>query len=43
MRPAFAIRKKVVRMKNNDFITVTGWMFSLLSLLLAVYALGKSM
>ena len=30
-------------MKNNDFITVTGWVFSLLSLLLAVYALGKSM
>ena len=43
MRPAFAIRKKVVRMKNNDFITVTGWVFSLLSLLLAVYALGKGM
>ena len=30
-------------MKNNDFLTVTGWVFSLLSLLLAVYALGKSM
>lgn len=29
-------------MKNNDFITVTGWVFSLLSLLLAVYMLGKS-
>lgn len=29
-------------MKNNDFITVTGWVFSLLSLLLAVYLLGKS-
>lgn len=28
-------------MKNNDFITVTGWVFSLLSLLLAVYMLGK--
>lgn len=28
-------------MKNNDFITVTGWVFSLLSLLLAVYTLGK--
>ena len=28
-------------MKNNDFLTVTGWVFSLLSLLLAVYALGK--
>ena len=30
-------------MKNNDFITVTGWVFSLLSLLLAVYVLGKGM
>lgn len=28
-------------MKNNDFITVTGWVFSLFSLLLAVYMLGK--
>ena len=28
-------------MKNDDFITVTGWVFSLLSLLLAVYMLGK--
>ena len=28
-------------MKNNDFIAVTGWVFSLLSLLLAVYMLGK--
>ncbi len=28
-------------MKNNDFITITGWVFSLLSLLLAVYMLGK--
>lgn len=28
-------------MKNNDFITVTGRVFSLLSLLLAVYMLGK--
>ena len=37
----FRIRKKVSRMKNNDFITVTGWVFSLLSLLLAVYLLGK--
>ena len=38
-----AMRKKVVRMKNNDFLTVTGWVFSLLALLLAVYALGKGM
>jgi len=28
-------------MKNNDFITITGWEFSQLSLLLAVYMLGK--
>ena len=28
-------------MKNNDFLTVTGWVFSLLSLLLAVYLLGR--
>ena len=38
----FRTRKKVSRMKNNDVITVTGWVFSLLSLLLAVYLLGKS-
>ena len=37
----FRIRKKVSRMKNNDFITISGWVFSLLSLLLAVYLLGK--
>lgn len=30
-------------MKNNDFITITGWVFSLLSLLLAVYMLGKGL
>ena len=30
-------------MKNNDFLTVTGWVFSLVSRLLAVYALGKGM
>jgi len=30
-------------MKNNDFITISGWLFSLLSLLLAVYMLGKGM
>lgn len=28
-------------MKNNDFITISGWVFSLISLLLAVYMLGK--
>jgi len=30
-------------MKNNDFIVLSGWIFSLLSLLLAIYLLGKSM
>ena len=30
-------------MKNNDFLAITGWVFSLLSLLLAVYSLGKIM
>ena len=30
-------------MKNNDFLTVTGWVFSLLSLLIAVYTLGKGL
>ena len=28
-------------MKDKDFIALTGWMFSLLSLLIAVYMLGK--
>ena len=28
-------------MKNNDFICLSGWLFSLLSLLIAVYMLGK--
>lgn len=28
-------------MKNDDFISLTGWLFSLLSLLIAVYLLGK--
>ena len=30
-------------MKNNDFISLTGWLFSLVSLLIAFYMLGKSM
>ena len=30
-------------MKNNDFLAVTGWVFSLLSLLIAVYMLGKGL
>lgn len=28
-------------MKNNDFINLSAWLFSLLSLLIAVYMLGK--
>ena len=28
-------------MKDNDFITITGWVFSLFSLLIAIYTLGK--
>lgn len=30
-------------MKGNDFISLTGWMFSLVSLLIAFYMLGKGM
>ena len=41
--PAFAHTKEGNTMKNNDFITVTGWMFSLLSLMIAVYMLGKGL
>ena len=29
-------------MKKDDFISLTGWMFSLISLLIAFYLLGKS-
>lgn len=28
-------------MKDNEFIAISGWMFSLISLLIAVYMLGK--
>ena len=28
-------------MKNNDFINLSAWLFSLPSLLIAVYLLGK--
>ena len=28
-------------MKNNDFINLSAWLFSLISLLIAVYMLGK--
>lgn len=30
-------------MKDNDFISLTGWLFSLISLLIAFYMLGKGM
>lgn len=30
-------------MKNNDFLAITGWVFSLLSLMIAVYMLGKGL
>ncbi len=30
-----------MHMKNSDFISLTGWVFSLISLLIAVYMLGK--
>jgi len=29
-------------MKNDDFINLTGWIFSLISLLITFYMLGKS-
>lgn len=32
-----------MHMKNNDFISLTGWLFSLVSLLIAFYMLGKGM
>lgn len=40
--PAFANTKEGGCMKDHDFLTVTGWVFSLISLLIAVYMLGKS-
>ena len=39
--PAFCNTKEGGCMKKDDFITITGWVFSLLSLLIAVYSLGK--
>lgn len=30
-------------MKNSDFLAITGWAFSLISLLVAFYMLGKGM
>lgn len=41
--PAFVNTKEGGCMKDGDFLTVTGWVFSLLSLLIAVYMLGKGM
>ena len=41
MAPAFVHTKEGDHMKNSDFLAVTGWVFSLLSLLIAVYMLGK--
>ena len=38
---AFASTKEGDRMKNSDFLAVTGWVFSLISLLIAFYMLGK--
>jgi len=35
-RLPFTATKEAVRMKNNDFISLPGWLFSLLSLLIAV-------
>ena len=43
MAALLSITKEGDPMKDNDFICLTGWVFSLLSLLLAVYALGKGM
>ena len=39
--PAFAHTKEGDCMKNSDFLAVTGWVFSLVSLLIAFYMLGK--
>ena len=30
-------------MKDNDFIILSAWLFSLISLLIAVYMLGKGL
>lgn len=43
MAPAFAHTKEGDCMKNGDFLAITGWMFSLVSLLIAFYMLGKGM
>lgn len=41
MALAFAFTKEGESMKNDDFLAITGWVFSLVSLLIAFYMLGK--
>lgn len=41
--PLLSITKEGGRMKDNDFISLSGWLFSLISLLIAFYMLGKGM
>ena len=43
MAALLSITKEGDHMKDNDFICLTGWVFSLGSLLIAVYMLGKGM
>lgn len=43
MAALLSITKEGDRMKGNDFISLTGWVFSLISLLIAFYMLGKGM
>ena len=41
--PLLSITKEGGLMKNNDFISLSSWLFSLVSLLIAFYMLGKGM
>ncbi len=43
MAPAFADTKEGDSMKDSDFLAITSWVFSLISLLVAFYMLGKGM
>ena len=43
MAALLSITKEGDHMKDNYFICLTGWVFSLVSLLIAVYMLGKGM
>lgn len=43
MAALLSITKEGDHMKDNDFISLTGWVFSLVSLLIAFYMLGKGM